>query len=125
MKKVFLVLLAVLLLCGCAQDVSVPYDVIDTEYFTLPLLPGIHYNILSDGDRYSIEFYERQDYETNGTGLLCTLKLYKEGEDFTVPGHTLYGMLVTKKLILKWWSSTLPRSPTPLPMPISIKSFNI
>lgn len=97
MKKVFLVLLAVLLLCGCAQDVSVPYDVIDTEYFTLPLLPGIHYNILSDGDRYAIEFYERQDYETNGTGLLCTLKLYKEGEDFTVPGHTLYGMLVTKK----------------------------
>ena len=97
MKKVFLVLLAVLLLCGCTQDVSVPYDAIDTEYFTLPLLPGIHYDILSDGDRYAIEFYESQDYETNGTGLLCTLKLFKEGEDFTVPGHTLYGVLVTKK----------------------------
>lgn len=97
MKKLFLVLLAVSLLCGCAQDASIPEDVIDTEYFTLPLLPGVHYEILPDGDRYSIEFYEGLDYETNGTGLLCTLKLFKEGEDFTVPGHVLYGVLVTKK----------------------------
>jgi len=97
MKKLFLVLLAVLLLCGCTPEASVPHDVIDTEYFTLPLLPGIHYDILPDGDRYAIAFYESQDYETNGTGLLCTLKLFKEGEDFTVPGHKLYGVLVTKK----------------------------
>jgi len=97
MKKLFLVLLAVLLLCGCTPEASVPHDVIDTEYFTLPLLPGIHYDILPDGDRYAIAFYESQDYETNGTGLLCTLKLFKEGEDFTVPGHMLYGVLVTKK----------------------------
>lgn len=97
MKKLFLILLVVFMLCGCAQEAPVPKDVIDTEHFTLPLLPGVHYEILPDGDRYSIEFYESLDYETNDTGLLCTLKLFKEGENFTVPGHMLYGVLVTKK----------------------------
>lgn len=97
MKKIICVLLTVILLCGCAPEASVPEDVIDTEYFTLPLLSGVHYNILPDGDRYAIELYELQDYETNGTGKLCTIKLYKEGEDYTVPGHMFYGALVTKK----------------------------
>ena len=97
MKKLFLILLVVFLLCGCAQEAPVPKDVIDTEYFTLPLLPGVHYEVLPDGDRYAIAFYELQDYEASGTGLLCTLKLFKEGEDFTVPGHMYYGVLVTKK----------------------------
>ena len=97
MKKIICILLVVILLCGCAPDPSVPDDVIDTEYFTLPLLSGVHYNILPDGERYAIELYELQDYETNGAGKLCTIKLYKEGEDYTVPGHMFYGALVTKK----------------------------
>lgn len=98
MKKLsfMLCVLLTLLLCACASQ-PMPEDVIDTEYFTLPLLPGVHYNIIPDGDRYSIEFYESQDYQTNGTGLLCTLELFKEGEDFTTADHTAYGTLVTKR----------------------------
>ena len=95
---IFLSLLFILCLLGCtASPPETNEDIIDTEYFTLPLLSGVHYRILPEGDRYSIEFYESQDYQTNGTGLLCTLRLFKEGEDFTVPGHVLYGVLVTKK----------------------------
>lgn len=100
MKKIICILLAVMLLCGCAPDPSAPEDVIDTEYFTLTLpedwIGTTTYEILPDGECYSIDFYERQDYETSGTGKLCTLKLFKEGEDFTVPGHMTYGTLVAK-----------------------------
>lgn len=100
MKKIICILLAVMLLCGCAPDPSAPDDVIDTEYFTLTLpedwIGTTTYEILPDGECYSIDFYERQDYETSGTGKLCTLKLFKEGEDFTVPGHMTYGTLVAK-----------------------------
>lgn len=100
MKKIICILLAVILLCGCTPDPSAPDDVIDTEYFTLTLpedwIGTTTYEILSDGECYSIDFYERQDYETSGTGKLCTLKLFKEGEDFTVPGHMTYGTLVAK-----------------------------
>ena len=101
MKKIICVLLAVILLCGCTPEASVPEDVIDTKYFTLTLpedwIGTTTYEILPDGECYSIDFYERQDYETSGTGKLCTLKLFKEGEDFTVPGHMAYGTLVAKK----------------------------
>ena len=92
-----LAVLIVLSLLGCgAAAPEASGDIIDTEYFTFPLLPGVHHEILPNGDRYAIAFYELQDYEASGTGLLCTLKLFKEGEDYTLPGHVAYGVLETK-----------------------------
>lgn len=93
----FLSLLLMLCLLGCGPTQEFPEEMIETEYFTLPLPPGVIYSIIPEGDRFSIEFYEQQDYETNGTGLLCTVKLFKEGEDYTLPGHVAYGVLETKK----------------------------
>ena len=98
---IFLSLLFILCLLGCTASMPEASDgIIDTRYFTLTLpedwIGTTTYEILPDGECYSIDFYERQDYETSGTGKLCTLKLFKEGEDFTVPGHMAYGTLVAK-----------------------------
>ena len=99
---IFLSLLFILCLLGCTASTPEASDgIIDTKYFTLTLpedwIGTTTYEILPDGECYSIDFYERQDYETSGTGKLCTLKLFKEGEDFTVPGHMAYGTLVAQK----------------------------
>lgn len=84
MKRFALVLCVLLMLCllGCSADGLPTYSgnnehLIDTEYFTLTL-PESWQNatvcqVVPDGDRYAIECYERQDYELNGTGKLCTI----------------------------------------------------
>lgn len=94
--SIVLCLLLILSLCGCASH-TMPEDTLETEYFTLPLPPGILCNALPDEGPCTVELYEKQDYETGGNGLLCTLKLFREGEDYTVPGHVAYGKLVTMK----------------------------
>lgn len=103
MKRLVFILSLVLLLCGCAPQLSEspsPEEFIDTDYFLLTLPQswrGVTVNkVIPDGNRYAIECYERQDYELSGAGKLCTIKLFAEGENFTVYDHAGYGKLIIK-----------------------------
>ena len=61
--SIVLCLLLILSLCGCASH-TMPEDTLETEYFTLPLPPGILCNALPDEGPCTVELYEKQDYET-------------------------------------------------------------
>lgn len=117
MKRIFLILLALLLLCGCAPTATKPHpalpdpaeivmpqgseDYIQTDYYHLSVPDSWLMNCvytsqeLKDGG-HVLDIYEQEGYY-NGGGLLWSVRLFPEGEDFTsYPNHTAYGILQTE-----------------------------
>ena len=117
MKRIFLILLALILLCGCAPTATKPHpalpdpteidtlqsseDCIQTDYYRLSVpdswLMDCVYTTqeLKDGG-HILDIYEKEAYYKGG-GLLWSVRLFPEGEDFTsYPNHTAYGILQTE-----------------------------
>lgn len=101
MKRIIFVLLALLLLCGCARETQNPEAVIETEYYTVTMP-----QTWVDNCAYTFEestygttvvtFYENTSYAAGKGGKLCSIQLVPEQVDWaTVEDATLYGWLKT------------------------------
>ena len=113
-KKLFLILLALLVLCGCAPTATNPHpalpdpaeidtlqvseDYIQTDYYRLSVPDSWLMNCVytsqeqKDGG-HVLDIYEKEGYWDNG-GLLWSVRLFPEGQDFTsFPNFTVYGIL--------------------------------
>ena len=116
MKKSVLILtvLFLLILCACSpssqmsQDVSYPAKVdttdgpadwIMTDYYHLSvpgnwLLNCVYTSQEEKDGGHILNIYEKESYFDTGTGLLWSVRLFPEGEDFTgYLNHTVYGIL--------------------------------
>ena len=121
MKKFSLILCVfiVLGLCACSplsekanpsQDISYPAKVdttdgpadwIMTDYYHLSvpgdwLLNCVYTSQEQKDGGHILDIYEKESYFDFGGGLLWSVRLFPEGEDFTgYPNHTAYGILET------------------------------
>lgn len=116
----FLCACLILTLCACSspklnntpsQDVSYPAKVdttdgpadwIMTDYYHLSvpdnwLLNCVYTSQEQKDGGHILDIYEKASYFDNYGGLLWSVRLFPEGEDFTkYPNHTLYGILETE-----------------------------
>ena len=128
MKKfsLFLCLIFLLNLCACtplsgknnativisSEDVQYPAKVDTTEgpddwiltdyyYLSVPsgwLLDCVYTSQEQKDGGHILDIYEKQGLFDNGSGLLWSVRLFPEGEDFTsFPNHTVYGILESEE----------------------------
>ena len=101
MRKLFLILLAVLLLYGCARETPNPEAVIETEYYTVTMPQAWVDNCTYTFEESTygttiVTFYENTSLAAGEGGKLCSIHLVPEQVDWsTVEDASLYGWLKT------------------------------
>ena len=101
MKRIIFVLLALLLLCGCARETQNPEAVIETQYYTVTMP-----QTWVDNCAYTFEestygttvvtFYENTSYTSGCGGKICSIQLLPEEMDWSsVEDAGLFGGLKT------------------------------
>lgn len=79
-KKHFLILLALLLLCSCARKTPNPEAVIETEYYTVTMPQAWLANCTYTFEKSTygttiVTFYENTSYAAGKGGKLCSIQL--------------------------------------------------